>query len=233
MFQLHIYTTGTRAYALRMAELLDPAGKEYFFTSSSKIISCDDHSSRGQNKCLNLVRGCEDFNILILDDTREAWTKENQDNLIVMRRYFFFKYSSQTMCLHNGISLAELKSDESDYLEHILRLLKQIHAVLNNNPFNIDVRQVLKILRSRVLKGCDIVFDSKISHLWKMAVELGATCSTRVDAPSVTHVVATNARTRNSLMAMKNDKLLVCPQWIEAASYMWKKQPEHLYSVLN
>jgi RNA polymerase II C-terminal domain phosphatase-like 3/4 len=86
MFQMHIYTTGTRAYALRMAELLDP-GKEYFFSSSSRIISCYDHSSRGQNKCLHLVRGCEDSNILILDDTQEAWAKESQDNLIVMRRY--------------------------------------------------------------------------------------------------------------------------------------------------
>ncbi|XP_062013858.1 RNA polymerase II C-terminal domain phosphatase-like 4 [Rosa rugosa] len=157
VFEMHIYTTGNRAYALRMAELLDPE-QEYFFTSSSRVISCNDHSSRGQKKCLDLVRGCEDSNVLILDDTREAWTKENQDNLIVIRRYYFFKYSSQTMCLNNRKSLAELKTDENDYLEHILQLLKQVHAMFfvhklpNKNHFGNDVRQVLKTLRKRVLK---------------------------------------------------------------------------------
>ncbi|PRQ39142.1 putative protein-serine/threonine phosphatase [Rosa chinensis] len=63
MFEMHIYTMGCQAYAMQMAELLDP-GKEYFSTStsSSKITSRDDHSSPGQKKCLNLVRGCQNSN---------------------------------------------------------------------------------------------------------------------------------------------------------------------------
>ena len=183
LFEMHIYTKGSRAYAY-MAELLDPE-KEYF-TSNSRIISCEDHSSRGQKKCLNLVRGSEDSNVLILDDTREAWTKDNHDNMIVIRRYRFFKYSSQTMCLNSSKSLAELKTDENEYLEHILQLLKQVHAKFfahklpNKSHFGNDVRQVLKTLRKQVLKGCEIVFDcrvlTKVNTIWKMAEEMGATC---------------------------------------------------------
>ncbi|XP_061993419.1 RNA polymerase II C-terminal domain phosphatase-like 4 [Rosa rugosa] len=196
---------GSRAYALQMAELLDPE-KEYFFTStsSSKITSRDDHSSPGQKKCLNLVRGCQNFNVLILDDIRNAWTKKNQDNLIVMQKYYFFK---STCHLNNvtGQSHAELRTDESGYLEHILRCLKRIHDIWTNNPIDIDVRQ----------------------RSWELA-----TCSSRADASSVTHVVAINARTKNDLLALKN-KFLVCPQWIEAASYLWEKQPEHKFSIFN
>ncbi|PRQ39149.1 putative protein-serine/threonine phosphatase [Rosa chinensis] len=216
MFEMHIYTMGCRAYAMQMAELLDP-GKEYFFTSTSnsKITSRDDHSSPGQKKCLNLVRGCQNSNVLILDDIRNAWTKKNQDNLIVMQKYYFFK---STCHLNNvtGQSHAELRTDESGYLEHILRCLKRIHDIWTNNPIDIDVRQVLKILQKRVLKGYVIVFNSHNTNLWKMAEELGATCSSRADASSVTDVVAINARTKNDLLALKN-KFLVCPQWIEAA----------------
>lgn len=236
MFEMHIYTMGGRAYAMRMAELLDPE-KEYFFTSSStsKITSRDDHSSPGQKKCLNLVRGCQTSNVLILDDIRNVWTKENQDNLIVMQKYNFFKSACHTMYLNNGTSSqshAELRTDETIYLEHILRCLKRIHDIWTNTPISIDVRQVLKIHRKQVLKGCEIVFNSYSPNLWKTAEELGATCSTRADATSVTHVVATNARTKNDLLALKN-KFLVCPQWIEAASYLWEKQPEHKFSIFN
>lgn len=86
IYDKHIYIHN-RQSSLRITNgwVAWPEKGVYFFTSSSRVISCDDHSSPGQKKCLDLLRGCKDSNVLILDDTCEAWTKENQDNFIVIR----------------------------------------------------------------------------------------------------------------------------------------------------
>lgn len=97
---------------------------------------------------------------------------------------------------------------------------------------------MLKTLRKEILKGCKIVFSrvfpSKFQaenhQLWKMAEQLGATCSTELDL-SVTHVVSTDAGTEKSRWAVKEKKFLVHPQWIEASNYMWLKQAEDKFPV--
>lgn len=98
--------------------------------------------------------------------------------------------------------------------------------------------QVLKSLRKEILKGCKIVFShvfptkfqAENHHLWKMAEQLGATCSTEIDE-SVTHVVSADAGTEKSRWAVQEMKFLVGPGWIEATNYMWKRQPEENFSV--
>jgi RNA polymerase II C-terminal domain phosphatase-like 3/4 len=81
--------------------------------------------------------------------------------------------------------------------------------------------QVLKTVRRDVLKGCKIVFSRVFPtqfqadnhHLWRMVEQLGATCSTE-------------AGTEKSRRALKHNKFLVHPGWIEATNYFWQKQPE-------
>lgn len=97
---------------------------------------------------------------------------------------------------------------------------------------------MLKTIRKEVLKGCKLVFSRVFptasqagnQHLWKMAESLGATCSTEVD-PSVTHVVSTDSGTEKSRWAVKHSKFLVHPRWIEAANYLWQRQPEENFIV--
>lgn len=97
---------------------------------------------------------------------------------------------------------------------------------------------MLKTLRKEVLKGCKIVFSrvfptefqAENHYLWKMAEQLGATCGMELD-PSVTHVVSLDVGTEKSRWAVKENKFLVHPRWIEAANYMWKRQPEDKFSV--
>ena len=98
----------------------------------------------------------------------------------------------------------------------------------------IHVLKVLSSVRSEVLSGCVIVF-SRIFHgalpsLRKMAEQMGATCLAEVD-PSVTHVVATDVGTEKSRWAVKENKFLVHPRWIEAANYFWEKQPEENFII--
>ncbi|XP_040998779.1 RNA polymerase II C-terminal domain phosphatase-like 4 isoform X3 [Juglans microcarpa x Juglans regia] len=235
LFEMYIYTMGDRAYALEMAKLLDPQ-REYF---SSRVISRDDGTHRHQ-KGLDVVLGQESA-VLILDD--KAWTK-HKDNLILMERYHFFASSCHQFGF-NCKSLSELKNDESETdgaLVTILKVLRRVHGMffdeLEGNLVDRDVRQVLKTIRKEVLKGCKLVFSRVFptgfqadNHLlWKMAEGLGASCLKELD-PSVTHVVSTDAGTEKSRWAVKHKKFLVHPQWIEAANYLWQKQPEENFIV--
>lgn len=67
MFQLHIYTLGSRAYALAVAAILDPRG-EYF---TGKVISRDDTNLRRQ-KSLDLVLAGQESAVVILDDSLDV-----------------------------------------------------------------------------------------------------------------------------------------------------------------
>ncbi|KAK8585456.1 hypothetical protein V6N13_050435 [Hibiscus sabdariffa] len=155
MFEMYIYTMGDRPYALEMAKLLD-SKQEYF---SGRVISRDDGTQKHQ-KGLDVVLGQESA-VVILDDT------EN------------------------------LKNDESEpdgALASVLKVLRQVHHIffdeLDSNLASRDVRQVLKIVRKDVLKDCKIIFSRVFptkfqaeNHLlWKMAEQLGATCSTETDS---------------------------------------------------
>ncbi|XP_024030539.1 RNA polymerase II C-terminal domain phosphatase-like 4 [Morus notabilis] len=238
LFELYVYTMGDRPYALAMAKLLDPR-REYF---GDRIISRDDGTLKHQ-KGLDVVLGQESA-VLILDDTENAWIKHHKENLILMERYHFFRSSTHQFG-YNCKSLSELKSDESETegaLVTVLNVLKQVHSMFFDergiDHIIRDVRQVLKTLRKEVLKGCKIVFSrvfptefqAENHQLWKMAEQLGATCGIELD-PSVTHVVSLDVGTEKSRWAVKENKFLVHPRWIEAANYMWKRQPEDNFSV--
>ncbi|KAL5547488.1 hypothetical protein UlMin_002719 [Ulmus minor] len=236
-FEMYIYTMGDRPYALAMAKLLDPK-REYF---GDRVISRDDGTQKHQ-KGLDIVLGHESA-VLIIDDTENAWTKHN-NNLVLIDRYHYFNSSCRQFGFTCG-SLSQSKTDESDdegALARILKVLKQVHNKFFDepgvDPTDRDVRQVLKPLRKEVLKGCKIVFtrvfptrfQADNHHLWKMAERLGATCSTELDA-LVTHVVSTDVGTEKSKWAVKENKFLVHPSWIETANYLWEKPPEENFPV--
>ncbi|KAL2534828.1 RNA polymerase II C-terminal domain phosphatase-like 4 [Abeliophyllum distichum] len=238
LFEMYIYTMGERAYALEMAKLLDPGGV-YFH---SRVIAQGDCTQKHQ-KGLDIVLGQESA-VLILDDTEAVWGK-HKENLILMERYHFFASSCRQFGF-NCKSLSELRSDESETdgaLATVLKILQQIHSLFFDpehvdNLEHRDVRQVLKSVRKEILKGCKVVFtrvfptNSQAEHqqIWKMAEQLGATCSTELDS-HVTHVVSMDAGTDKSRWAIQENKFLVHPRWIEASNYLWKKQPEENFPV--
>ncbi|KAI3893907.1 hypothetical protein MKX03_024005 [Papaver bracteatum] len=238
MFEMYVYTMGERPYAMEMARLLDP-GKIYF---DSRVISQADCTQKHQ-KGLDVVLGAESA-VIILDDTEYVW-RQHKENLILMDRYHYFSSSGRSFNLNNR-SLSELKRDESEpdgALATILEVLKRIHQLFfdleqDDDLMRRDVRQVLKTVRSEVLKGCKLVFSRvwKIGEqvenqrLWEVAEELGAICCKELDA-SVTHVVSTDMGTEKSRWAVKYKKFLVHPSWIEAANFLWQRQPEDSFAV--
>ncbi|KAK9082700.1 hypothetical protein Scep_029171 [Stephania cephalantha] len=238
LFELFIYTMGERFYATWMAKLLDP--EETYF--NEKVISKDD-CTQEHRKSLDVVLGADNA-VLILDDTEAVWSR-HKENLILMDRYHFFASSGRPFG-HSGKSLSELKRDENEKdgaLATVLEVLKRIHEMFftqeyASNPTNADVRKVLKKIRAEVLKDCRLVFSRvwklgerpHSQRLWEMAQQLGATCDTELDE-SVTHVVSTDTGTEKARWAVQHNKFLVHPRWIEAANYLWRRQPEEQFSV--
>ncbi|XP_010265619.1 PREDICTED: RNA polymerase II C-terminal domain phosphatase-like 4 isoform X2 [Nelumbo nucifera] len=239
MFEMYVYTMAERSYALEIAKLLDPGGV-YF---SSRVISQDNCTQRHQ-KGLDVVLGAESA-VVILDDTEIVWQK-HRENLILMERYHYFSSSCRQFGF-SAKSLSELKRDECESegaLATVLKVLKRIHEMFFNELVfgadleSRDVRQVMKAIRQDVLKGCKIVFSrvfptkfhAENHQLWKIAEQLGATCSTELDS-SVTHVVSTDTGTEKARWAVQHKKHLVHPQWIEATNYFWERQSEENFAV--
>ncbi|XP_077233959.1 RNA polymerase II C-terminal domain phosphatase-like 4 isoform X2 [Tasmannia lanceolata] len=240
MFEMYVYTMADRSYALEIAKILDPS-KVYF---GSRVISQADCTQRHQ-KGLDVVLGAESA-VMILDDTEIVWQK-HKENLILMERYHFFASS----CRQFGFgekSLSELKKDESENdgaLATVLNVLKRAHQMffdpdLGTDVAGRDVREVLKTIRREILKDCKLVFShvfptkfpAEHHQLWKMAEQLGATCSTEIH-PSVTHVVSMDMGTSKSRWAVQQKKFLVHPRWIEASNYLWQRQPEEQFPLVK
>ncbi|XP_047983776.1 RNA polymerase II C-terminal domain phosphatase-like 4 [Salvia hispanica] len=133
LFEMYIYTTATRGYALEMAELIDPENK-YF---CSRIISRDD-STQENRKSLDIVLGRESA-VLIVDDTKRVW-ENNLENLIWIDEYEFFTSDY-------GESLFQRKTDEKErVLANVLKVLQQVHTLFfdkerKDNIKERDVRQ--------------------------------------------------------------------------------------------
>jgi RNA polymerase II subunit A-like phosphatase len=151
LYELHIYTMGTRSYAEAVARLLDPT-KELFH---DRIVARDSHLLSGskvtQNgngwtkKELTRIFPCDDTMVAILDDRLDVW--ERSPNLIQVRPYEFFIHGGdihdpfvkekesvqQPSTLSNTSSIqmirpTEKSIDESDdQLERVTSLLVEIH----------------------------------------------------------------------------------------------------------
>mmetsp|Transcript_6008 Transcript_6008/g.12207 ORF Transcript_6008/g.12207 Transcript_6008/m.12207 type:complete len:360 (+) Transcript_6008:574-1653(+) len=85
MYELYIYTAGTRLYAEAVARIFDP-DKSLF---GDRIISRTDVPELGKIKRLQRFFPTEDRMVLAVDDRSDVWI-EDVNNLITIRPYHFF-----------------------------------------------------------------------------------------------------------------------------------------------
>ncbi|CAO2822140.1 unnamed protein product [Amaranthus hypochondriacus] len=237
MFELCIWTMGTRDYALEMAEFLDP--KNIYF---KKRIFSRENCKQSHQKTLDVLNVSEKF-ILVLDDTKAVWGKQ-MDNVIEIDRYHYFDSSCQKYRLKNRKSLCHMKKDEDEsdgLLACILRVLKRVHSEFFENGLNEidkDVRNVLTMMRKKVLNGCKILFGTRLgtrfvyySTVWEMAKKMGATCTFNKLDCDITHVISFHCETEESLWALQEGKFLVNDKWVRTAFCFWQRQLENDYPV--
>ncbi|XP_071725141.1 RNA polymerase II C-terminal domain phosphatase-like 4 [Rutidosis leptorrhynchoides] len=143
LFELSLYTKGTKMYARCIAKLLDPEGK--YFGQYRRIIGREDTPT--EFKTLDLVR-VEERAILIIDDT-EIWPYDSE-NLLVIERYNYFGTKRE------GDGYLKRRSDECEFggsLMNILEIAKGVHKRFfqlgNNNVVDEDDRRDVRIILGR------------------------------------------------------------------------------------
>ncbi|ATY64761.1 RNA Polymerase II CTD phosphatase [Cordyceps militaris] len=85
MYELHVYTMGTRAYALNIAKIVDPDRKLF----GNRVISRDENGSITAKSLARLFPVSTDM-VVIIDDRADVWPM-NKANLIKVAAYDFFK----------------------------------------------------------------------------------------------------------------------------------------------
>lgn len=85
MYELHVYTMGTRAYALNIAKIVDPDRKLF----GDRIISRDENGNVTA-KSLARLFPVDTKMVVIIDDRADVWPK-NRPNLIKVVPYDFFQ----------------------------------------------------------------------------------------------------------------------------------------------
>jgi RNA polymerase II subunit A-like phosphatase len=83
MYELHIYTMGTRAYAMNIAKIVDPTKKIF----GDRIISRDENGSMIQKNLRRLF--WDSKMVAIIDDRADVWPQD-RPNLIKVVPYDFF-----------------------------------------------------------------------------------------------------------------------------------------------
>lgn len=142
LFEMYIYTLGSRSYALGVADVLDPDGV-YF---GSRIISSED-STDIYEKSLDVVPEVDESFVLILDDLEYVWPRYSR-NLILMKKYIYFD-------LPNG-GVFDDEEEGSGALSCALKVLKEVHTLYFKNvnlSIDCDVRDLLEIVLKNSSKG--------------------------------------------------------------------------------
>lgn len=84
MYELHVYTMGTRAYAMNIAKIVDPEKKLF----GDRIISRDENGSI-TTKSLSRLFPVNTKMVVIIDDRADVWP-QNRSNLVKVVPYDFF-----------------------------------------------------------------------------------------------------------------------------------------------
>lgn len=186
LYELHIYTMGSRSYAEAIARLLDP--QQHIF--HDRIVARDHHGN-WTKKELTRIFPCDDTMVVILDDRLDVW--ERSPNLVQVKPYEFFinagdintiskdEQKIQMGTMKPVISPTPLIIDEADdQLERIALVLEQMHGKFYElydqkiskkskgmtdttlEDYEMDIKVILPLLRSPILTGCHITFSGLI-----------------------------------------------------------------------
>ena len=128
MYEMYIYTAGTRAYAEQIAKLIDPESR--FF--QQRIFSRTDFKTLDitREKSLKRIFPVDDSMVLILDDRADVW-KSDLRNLMTIKPYHFF-IGMHEVNNASGPSFKEAQSKrdkdtEDQSLRHTEGLLTWMH----------------------------------------------------------------------------------------------------------
>ncbi|KNE61952.1 FCP1-like phosphatase, phosphatase domain-containing protein [Allomyces macrogynus ATCC 38327] len=249
LFEMHIYTMGSRPYANKVAAIIDP-DKRYF---SERILSRDESGSF-HKKSLQRLFPCDQSMVVAIDDRGDVWGWA--DNVIRVHPYSYFLRTGDinaplgardTPPIPGSAPAPDAEKrrlpipvrvvDDDKELKILLTKLQELHQEFYGGP-NRDVRQILPRMKRQVLAGCELVFSGIIprhvneleSDVWKLATSFGARCTSAV-TKTTTHVVATRSGTAKVRQAHAQGTTVVTPGWLFTSIAYWKRLEEARFLV--
>ncbi|TYZ59591.1 hypothetical protein PybrP1_010278 [[Pythium] brassicae (nom. inval.)] len=232
LYDLFIYTHGTRLYAEQIASLIDPKGT--FF--QHRIVARTDTPDMVHKSLKLLFPSSDDSMILVLDDRIDVW-KENEGNVFLIEPYHYFKCTAEiNNAAGHGVGGGYGREAGADADAHLTHARNQVHAAFYDAHDGVtveeqmagngrDVKKLLGEQKRSVLKGCNIVFSGvfpisgqrgpESHYLWRLALDLGARPSMVMNDFPVTHLAKGTP-----------DVFIVTPEWIFKCARTWERAPE-------
>ncbi|OQR95534.1 hypothetical protein THRCLA_07784 [Thraustotheca clavata] len=239
LYDLHIYTHGTRSYAERITEIIDPDNTLF----RHRIVARTDTPDVGHKSLKLLFPSCDDSMIVVLDDRVDVW-KENSDNVFIIEAFHYFNTRAEINNASGGQVKAEVKERKPDnHLTKALRILKLVHEKFyQTTNGQLNVKYIMENMRHNVLRGCNIVFSGVIpidippenDYIWKLATSFGAKPSMTMENFPITHLVIHPKRlgTKKYLEALKMPNVnVVNPQWLIDCASEWMRLREDRYRI--
>jgi len=252
MYELYIYTAGTRIYAEAVAAVFDPDQRLF----GSRIITRTDVPELGKVKRLERFFPVDNSMVLAVDDRSDVWT-EDASNLVTIRPYHFFhgmadvnNTSGPEFDLRGETELEENEAKEPTKIDHGLRrvgeLLRWVHQkfyAANPSVANqvagkgADVKPLLRELRKRILRGMPLAIDAPAvgperDALWSLAAACGGACADHI-TPQTVAVIASRPSSPMALDGKNKRVWVVHPDWLHACIHNWNKEPFPKYSIFG
>jgi RNA polymerase II subunit A-like phosphatase len=258
LFELHMYTMGSKAYAEEVSHIIDPGAKLF----QGRILS-RDACGAATSKDLKRLFPAGDQLAVVIDDRSDVWRTSDgvpTPNLLQIPPFRFFPVFHELNSLpqdkheeyHDGNLLAAAADVR---LLQMVAVLLDLHArFFAAYDATRKVRPIGDLLRSKrrtVLRGTRIMFSSVYGRddrtmkalILQMAVQHGADCATEldevvandIDLPrDVTHVVARFDTTSKARAALNTPGVyLVSVDWFMESVARLQRLPESEYPVSN
>jgi hypothetical protein len=241
MYELYLYTHGTRSYAELVAGILDPSGSVF----RGRIVSRSDTEYTGEKLLSHIFLGDARM-VVVMDDREDVWPGDQRRQLLTVRPYKFFANAVE-LNNESGSNAAVDSQAQDQQLLFSLEVLRTLHAqfyVLHATAADrvVPVWDILAGLRSQVLSGCLLVCDKSCarkvaaSGVLELAVALGAQLAQSPSA-AVTHALS-NAKASPypcSDSIVVGGVKVVSVHWIRSCGWAMKRLPEDsfLLDTLN
>ena len=192
MYQVHVYTMGSRFYADKIAQIIDSEKK----IINDRVLSRDESGSFSKKSLKRLFPGDQSMSVVI-DDRPDVW--DYADELIPCKPYYYFNHGDINAPV-GAVSDEKVEiqeTDDDEELLHVCRLLEDVHNQFYENSKQ-DTAEILREMKEKVLKDYHIVFSGFFQnglrekpHLWKLAEKYGAVVEEEI-TESTSAVLAKN-----------------------------------------
>lgn len=233
LFELHVYTMGSRQYARACCKIIDPTGILFH----DRILSRDDAGLKGHDaankKSLKRIFPHSSTMVLVLDDRGDVWRWAG--NVVLIRPFLFFTDGNDRGTEQRGYAAAAPRADavvESALLDDELMRAWNRLSFMHSEFFasdGADIAVICDRLRRSVLNKIQIIFtgvfpivedaDSK-PDIQCLAESFGAVIVSKVEEAQV--VIVGREGTDKHRRACELGIPTVCVDWLLQSCWSWR-----------